>query len=384
MMNDNSNRNDDVNPPCSGHVLVVDDTVENIDVASFMLRQNGFCVSTAQNGIEALAVCAETRPDLILLDVMMPKMDGYECCRRLKADEQLKDVPVIFLSAMADTDGVVAGLELGAVDHVGKPFNAAELMARVTTHLRLRRLQVTVEENYRTLSELEAMRDNLVHMIIHDLRTPLSVVQGNLDLVENFAAKLSGFEQFSAPLMDANQATVDLIHMVSNLLDISRMEDGKMPLNCKANNVASLLDQTRKLMSVKADQNDIALSVEANPFEVACDGELIQRVLVNLTANAIKFSYPDTSVRLSTRTSDELLTVCVDDSGPGIPPDYQSKVFEKFGQVDAYQDRKKFSTGLGLTFCKLAVEAHGGNIGVESDGKSGSRFWFTLPQHSEN
>jgi len=368
----------------SRRVLLVDDTEENLHVASFLLRSNGYRVSTAHDGFEALTACERDRPDLILLDVMMPGMDGYECCRRLKAREDLKDIPVIFLSAMADSDDVVAGLELGAVDHVGKPFNAAELLARVATHVRLRRLQVTVEENYRALSELEAMRDNLVNMIIHDLRTPLSVVQGNLDLVENFASKITGFEQFATPLRDANQATVDLIHMVSNLLDISRMEDGKMPLNRRDNDIAELIDQTRRLMSVKAAQNDIALRVEAGSARVSCDAELIQRVLVNLTANAIKFSFPDTSVRLTTRLSGDHLTVNVIDSGPGIPPDYQAKVFEKFGQVDAYQDRKKFSTGLGLTFCKLAVEAHGGRIGLESDGRSGSRFWFTLPAHADN
>lgn len=360
-------------------ILIVDDTVENVQVASFMLQRQGYRCEVAGNGQEALDKCRQAPPDLILLDIMMPVMDGYECCRQLKADDQLKNIPVIFLSAMADTDDVVNGFEIGAVDHVCKPFHAAELQARVNTHLRLRRLQVTVEKNYRDLSELEEQRDNLVHMIIHDLRTPLSVVQGNLDLVENCAAKIPGFQDFQMPLHDANQATVELIHMVSNLLDISRMEDGKMPLNLKSNNLAEMLGQCGKLMSVKAEQKEISLTVEANPIELACDSELIQRVLVNLTANAIKFSPPESSVRISSQPNAGQYVINVVDSGPGVPPDYQSKVFEKFGQVDAYQDRKKFSTGLGLTFCKLAIEAHGGDIGVESDGEHGSRFWFSLP-----
>lgn len=336
-------------------ILIVDDTEENVQVASFMLQRQGYRCEVAGNGQEALDKCRQAPPDLVLLDIMMPIMDGYECCRQLKADDQLKDIPVIFLSAMADTDDVV------------------------NTHLRLRRLQVTVEKNYRDLSELEEQRDNLVHMIIHDLRTPLSVVQGNLDLVENCAAKIPGFQDFQMPLHDANQATVELIHMVSNLLDISRMEDGKMPLNLKSNNLAEMLGQCGKLMSVKAEQKEISLTVEANPIELACDSELIQRVLVNLTANAIKFSPPESSVRISSQPNAGQHVINVVDSGPGVPPDYQSKVFEKFGQVDAYQDRKKFSTGLGLTFCKLAIEAHGGDIGVESDGEHGSRFWFSLP-----
>lgn len=360
-------------------ILIVDDTEENVQVASFMLQRQGYRCEVAGNGQEALDKCRQAPPDLILLDIMMPVMDGYECCRQLKADDQLKNIPVIFLSAMADTDDVVNGFEIGAVDHVCKPFHAAELQARVNTHLRLRRLQVTVEKNYRDLSELEEQRDNLVHMIIHDLRTPLSVVQGNLDLVENCAAKIPGFQDFQMPLHDANQATVELIHMVSNLLDISRMEDGKMPLNLKSNNLAEMLGQCGKLMSVKAEQKEISLTVEANPIELACDSELIQRVLVNLTANAIKFSPPESSVRISSQPNAGQYVINVVDSGPGVPPDYQSKVFEKFGQVDAYQDRKKFSTGLGLTFCKLAIEAHGGDIGVESDGEHGSRFWFSLP-----
>lgn len=209
---------------------------------------------------------------------------------------------------------------------------------------------------------------------------PLSVVQGNLDLVENCAASIPGFEDFAMPLKDANTATVDLIHMVSNLLDIGRMEDRKMPLNLKPANLAELLGQCGKLMAVKAEQKDIALTVEeTTALDVACDSELIQRVLVNLAANAIKFSPHETTVRICAEPGENQLVINVIDSGPGVPADYQAKVFEKLGQVDAYQDRKKSSTGLGLTFCKLAVEAHGGTIGVESDGQIGSRFWFSLP-----
>lgn len=366
------------------HLLLVDDLDENLQMGSLLLRSSGYVVDIARNGKEALAECAAKRPDLILLDVMMPTMDGYECCQRLKADPDLRDIPVIFLTAIAETEEVVKGLELGAVDHVGKPFNAAELLARVSTHLRLRQLQTTVEDNYRRLSELEALRDNLVHMIIHDLRTPLSVVQGNIDLVEMLGGRGDKFDDLAGPLRDAKQATVEVIHMVSNLLDISRLEEGRMPLNLATVDMSEMLDRCGRKMRVKARQSDIDLKVEADPAEISCDSELIERVLVNLVANAIKFSFPDTSVRLSADATPESLTVRIDDSGPGVPKAYQAKVFEKFGQVEAYENRKKFSTGLGLTFCKLAVEAHGGRIGVESDGESGSRFWFTLPKQARN
>ena len=367
----------------TSRILLVDDTMENIQVAGELLRSKGYQVSVARDGAQALKVCAKANPDLILLDIMMPVMDGYECCGKLKADETTRDIPVIFLSAMKDTPDIVKGFELGAVDYVAKPFNAAELLARVATHLRLRNLQVEVEQNYRDLQELEEVRDGLVHMIIHDMRTPLGVVEGNVDLAKMAAAQLGQSDDLDLCLRDAKQGASDVLGMVNNLLDISRMEDGKMLLNPKPHDISELMEKTGRLVAVKAQQFDVALSVEATAMTTQCDGELVERVLVNLTANAIKFSTPETSVRLLNEVDGDMLLVKVIDTGPGVPPEYQEKVFEKFGQVDAHKERKKFSTGLGLTFCKMAVEAHGGKIGVESDGKSGSTFWFTLPMKNE-
>jgi two-component system, sensor histidine kinase and response regulator len=363
----------------NSRILLVDDTMENIQVAGELLRGKGYQVSVARDGTQALTVCEKSNPDLILLDIMMPEMDGYECCRKLKADEAKKDIPVIFLSAMTETTDIVKGFEIGAVDYVTKPFNAAELLARVATHLHQRKLQVTVEDNYRNLKELEGIRDSLVHMIIHDMRTPLTVVDGNLDLVTMMVSKMTGYDEFADCLRDARQGTRDVIGMVSNLLDVSRMEDGKMPLNPRPHDLGEMLEQCGRTVAVKARQHQVEFTVEARPATTRCDGELIQRVLVNLAANAIKFSTPTTSVRLQNSAAGDTLTVSVLDTGPGVPAEYQEKVFEKFGQVDAHKDRKKFSTGLGLTFCKMAVEAHGGKIGVESDGENGSTFWFTLP-----
>lgn len=363
----------------NARILLVDDTMENIQVAGELLRSKGYQVSVARDGVQALKVCEKANPDLILLDIMMPEMDGYECCAKLKADEGTKDIPVIFLSAMTETPDIVKGFELGAVDYVAKPFNAAELLARVSTHLNLRRLQVTVEKNYAELKELEEVRDGLVHMIIHDMRTPLGVVEGNVDLAKMAASQLGESEDLNFCLRDAKQGASDVLGMVNNLLDVSRMEDGKMPLNPKPYDISELMEKTGRLVAVKAQQFDVDMSVEAKSITTQCDGELVERVLVNLAANAIKFSIPETSVRLLNEVDGDNLIVKVIDTGPGVPPEYQEKVFEKFGQVDAHKERKKFSTGLGLTFCKMAVEAHGGKIGVESDGKNGSTFWFTLP-----
>ena len=360
-------------------VLLVDDTAENIEVAGHLLRGNGYRVSVARDGWQALKVCEKARPDLILLDIMMPEMDGYECCTRLKADEATRDIPVIFLSGMTETPDIVKGFEIGAVDYVTKPFNAAELLARVSTHLRLHNLQVEVEKSYAELKELEAVRDGLVHMIIHDMRSPLGVIQLNIEMAKMEASQLGQSDDLDLSLRDAEQGASDVLGMVNTLLDISRMEEGRMPLNTKPHDIGELIEKIGRLMTVKAEQFHVALSVEASSVTTSFDGELVERVLVNLVANAIKFSTPETSVRMLDEVDGDTLTVKVIDSGPGVPADYQEKVFEKFTQVDSIKERKKFSTGLGLTFCKMAVEAHGGQIGVESDGKNGSTFWFTLP-----
>jgi two-component system, sensor histidine kinase and response regulator len=237
-----------------------------------------------------------------------------------------------------------------------------------------------LQESYDRLRELERLRDNLIHMIVHDLRTPLTAVKGFMELLELTSGDRLP-EDGREYIRRAMTATGTLVEMVSSLLDVSRMESGQMHLNLTECDLAGLAaDVTAKMDSLRRGR---LLSLEAGTARITatCDRDLTARILQNLVGNALKFAPEDGRVRVRLEPGPDLVTVRVSDDGPGIPPEYHEKIFEKFGQVEARSHQQKHSTGLGLTFCKLAVEAHGGRIGVESRPGEGSTFWFTLPRY---
>ncbi|OGG52062.1 MAG: hypothetical protein A3F84_18375 [Candidatus Handelsmanbacteria bacterium RIFCSPLOWO2_12_FULL_64_10] len=372
--------------PGVSNILVVDDTPENLQVLSGMLKGQGYRVRPVPSGRLALQAARNDPPDLILLDINMPEMNGYEVCERLKLDERLRPIPVIFISVLNETADKLKAFRVGGVDYVTKPFQFEEVEARVGAHLKLRGLQVELgrqnhrlQESYDKLCDLESLRDNLCHMIVHDLRTPLTAVKGFMQLLEmTDGQNLS--EGGRESVRKATGATETLVEMVSSLLDVSRMESGEMKLSLSECDLVSVArDVLGKMESLRGGRT-LSLAMKEERILLTCDSDLISRTLQNLLGNALKFTPPDGEVRVGIEPGVGTVRVFVADNGPGIPPEYHKKIFEKFGQVEARSQRQKHSTGLGLTFCKLAVEAHGGQIGVDSEVGKGSTFWFVLPQ----
>lgn len=359
-------------------ILVVDDTPANLQTLAAVLKEKGYQISVATHGRQALDVVGRVSPALILLDVMMPEMDGFETCRRLKTNDSWRDIPVIFLTAKTETADIIQGFELGAVDYVAKPFNTHELLARVSTHLALRRQQRELQENYRRLSELERLRDSLVHMVVHDLRSPLLGLSGCLQMLQmDLEGKLEA-EQ-AEDLETALAAAQRLGGMVTSLLDVSRLEAGQMPLNKQSCDLRTVITDAVASLGALTRDRHIVLPPGNQPVTLVCDPEVVGRIVANLVGNAIKFTPPGGEIKLAATLTNDLVKVTVTDAGPGIPEAYRERIFEKFGQVENREEGKKNSTGLGLTFCKLAVEAHGGAIGVDSEPGHGSTFWFSLP-----
>ena len=370
---------DRMSPEGVPNIIVVDDTPANLQLLSGMLKERGYKVRPVPSGKLALQAAKNDPPDLILLDIMMPEMDGYEVCERLKADEKLRDISVIFISALNETMDKVRAFGAGGVDYVTKPFQFEEVNARVSTHLELQRQRRRLKENYEQLRRLEEMRDNLVHMIVHDLRTPLMGIFGFLDLaleLEKETLTEDGLDY----LQTAKRSATAMIDMVNAVLDVSKIEAGEMKLHlAECDLVRIAADLISGMQSLK-EAREIVLDVPPEPVTVVADRDLILRVIQNLLGNALKFTPSDGSIRLGIEPDDSGVYVKVRDNGPGIPAEYRERIFEKFGQVEARANRQKFSTGLGLTFCKLAVEAHGGSIGVDSEVGKGSMFWFVLPK----
>lgn len=357
-------------------IMVVDDTPANLKLLDNMLRRQGYRALAFPSGDLALNAAAKRPPDLILLDVNMPGMDGFEVCRRLKADKTLAEIPVLFISGRTETKDKVRAFAAGGVDYVTKPFQFEEVYARVQTHLELSRQKKEQKEAYDRLREMEALRDSLVHMIVHDLRSPLTAVMGYLELVQ--MADLS--EETAGDANEAAKAAAAILEMVNSMLLVSKMESGKMKLTLAECDLAGILKDVKGRFEPVKGNRRIILQPPEHPVKLTCDRELLTRTVQNLLANAVKVTDDiNGAIHIIARGDGEYVHISVTDNGPGIPAEYHQRIFEKFAQVDMRKEQRRLTTGLGLTFCKLAVEAHGGRIGLDSEPGRGSTFWFELP-----
>lgn len=374
-------------------LLIVDDEERNIRLLKALLAPQNYNLREAMNGEEALLRIAEEPPDMILLDVMMPKINGFEVCRRLKQDEKTKTIPVILVTALSEKQHRVQALEAGADDFISKPVDQTELTVRVKSLLRIKSYQDEISDrlleiaakNARLL-ELEKVRDGLSHMIVHDLRNPLTAISTYLQLSSLDAENLS----------ESQQKRVDrclffcqeLERMIQTLLDISKMEEGKMQLNREAIDLSEMVGEVLERFTPTGEERKIALSFSGNGDipKIALDRSILKRVITNLVDNAIRYTPKGGAIAVSLDSApwEEVVCLSVKDSGSGLPAEYHQKIFDKFEQVRLKKDGDRAgSSGLGLTFCKMAVEAHGGKIWVESEGLGkGCTFLIQLPKNS--
>jgi two-component system, sensor histidine kinase and response regulator len=372
-MSDESTRQDVVS------ILMVDDNPANLQVLTSMLKQSGWRPRPVTSGQLGLQAARKEPPDLVLLDVNMPEMNGYEVCAQLKADARLADIPVIFVSALGETMDKVRGFAVGGVDYITKPFQLDEVKARVTTHLELRRQRRELQASYEKLRESEHLRDSLVHMIVHDLRSPLTAISAYLELFGQAAKEKLGAET-QEDVANALHATRNMIRMINGILDVSKMEAQMMKLDLRECDLVQVVGGSLDDLESLAGARSLAFERPAAPARVLADREIVSRIVQNLLANALRFTPADGEVRVGIVVEAEHMRVFVADTGPGIPPDFRDSIFNKFVQVDGSALPRNRSTGLGLAFCKMAVEAHGGRIGVDSELGKGSNFWFTLPR----
>jgi signal transduction histidine kinase len=374
-------------PP--GHLLVVDDDRMARLLLARSLTQAGHTVETAESGREALELLRGGSFDAALLDLLMPEMDGYQVLEQIVADDTLRRIPVIMVSGVGEMAGVVTCIELGADDFIHKPFDAALVRARIDNSLLKKRLlerevslRQQLEERYAQLVESERMRESLTHLIVHDLRTPLTSVVTSLYTLADSEIDFGADREWLDGALSGGET---LAGMINDLLDISKMEAGEMKLECADFPPAALLERVVCQLRPLARENELELVVEAEPDLplLRADPEKVRRVMVNLVGNALKFTPREGSVTVRARPRDvdgaPGVLFSVTDTGEGIPKEAFGRIFEKFGQVETRKAGRKASTGLGLTFCKMAVEAHRGRIWVESDLGRGSTFFVAVP-----
>jgi signal transduction histidine kinase len=372
-------------------VLVVDDNAQNRAVAEGFLSAAGYVVLTVDSGKAAIGVFEEFHPDLVLLDILMPGMDGYETCRRLRAIPGGADTPIVFLTALADFSTHRQALDAGADDFLTKPINRTELQLRARSLIRIKRLSRELTENLElTRSQHEALlraqrqKEELTQLVVHDLKSPLTAITGNVD----FALSEPGMPPDSrAALGDALGAAHTMLRMVMNLLDISRSEDGALLPQIEPVELAELLGRVRRRMERQAAMRKQELRLEVPPeLRVHADPDLLRRVVENLIDNSCKYSPQKAAIRIEAAALDDDGGECeirVRDEGPGVPPALRERIFEKYVRlVGDEEPGTRTSRGLGLSFCRMAVEAHGGRIWVEDNHPTGAVFCVRLPRRN--
>ncbi|HTB64068.1 MAG TPA: response regulator [Opitutales bacterium] len=364
-----------------GRVLVVDDDPGSRSMLGDWLGAYGHQVRTAADGPEALLAVEQELPDVIVMDVMMPGMDGFTVCERLKRDPKTAGIPILLLTALNERDDRMRGMRAGANDFLMKPADLPYVLLRVRNAVRLRQLHNEVKLQFAEVCREQQMRESLLHMIVHDLRTPLAGLEGFLQLLQMSAgSKLD--DRPAHYLKQALHASHNLAHQIDLLLDIHRMEEGKMPVQAVAHDVRGVVDRALEPLRPLFGNRKLKLEMPQTPTPGVGDPGLLGRVLSNLVGNAIAFTSAqegEISVRL--RNGANMVRVEVEDNGSGIEPEKLEMIFEKFTQVG--EQVRSRSSGLGLAFCKLAMEAQHGKIGVVSRVGLGSRFWFEVPAEEQ-
>ncbi|HEY9425891.1 MAG TPA: ATP-binding protein [Gemmatimonadaceae bacterium] len=378
-------------------ILVADDVPANVELLHDQLALLGYRVVSAFDGPSAVEACFEHRPDLCILDVAMPagslggsdRTTGFEVCRRIKRDPRTSRIPVIFVTALNDATDRVKAIEAGGDDFLTKPHNRQILSARVRSLLRLKFATDALEESYRKLRELEKVRDDLMKMIVHDLKTPLTSVLASLEMAldGDFGVVSEGLRR---ALGDAEAKAEDLLALIEDLLEVARIEETTLELDLQPLAPGALIAELVGEWRVRFQQEDAEVSTDVSddcPVFKADKG-LMKRVFSNLIQNAITHAGSGVRIGLSARAHADVngsdgVMFTVSDDGPGIPPEYHEVIFRKFERVKNPQLPRARNSGLGLAFCKLVVEAHGGRIWVQSNEGRGSHFHITLPVEPE-
>src|SRR6266513_172163 len=369
-------------------ILVVDDIPANVELLLDQLNSLGYETITAVDGPSAVAAAFEHDPDLCILDVSMPagelgvddRSTGFEVCRRIKRDPRTSRIPVIFVTALNDTSDRVRGIEAGGDDFLTKPHNRLVLGARVRSLLKLKAATDALEDSLRKLRELEKVREDLMRMIVHDLKTPLTLVLATLEMLAD-----GDFGGVSTPqkaaIAEAETKSEDLLALIDDILEVARIEEANISLTVAPIAPGALLAELVHEWSHRFQQERTTTSVSVADDAPVFTGDkgLVKRVFSNLIQNAVTHSSHPVHLELSARRAGQGVLFTVSDNGPGIPPEYHDLIFRKFGQVEMPRSPRTRSSGLGLTFCKLVVERHGGRIWVKSEEGRGSSFYIELP-----
>lgn len=367
--------------PAEFKLLVVDDVQTNVLLLKALLGKEGYGILVANNGQEALEVIRNENPDLILLDVMMPGMDGFEVAERLKLEEFRCEIPIIFLTALDDTQSIVNGFKLGVGDFISKPFRKEELMVRIKHQLSLVAARRIIEEKNEELRKTIAGRDKMYSVIAHDLRSPMASMKMLLNTIMMSVEKDKIDPDIFDMLEMSNKTSEEVFSLLDNLLKWTKSQLGKLTVIPQKLDISGLADGVVEVMNSVAEVKHIKLiRTDHESFFVYVDIEMIKSILRNLISNAVKFSNPDSEIKVGIKAEDGKVIVSVTDSGKGIKKEDQHKLLKDSTHFTTYGTNSEEGSGLGLLLCRDFARKNGGELWFESEENLGSVFSFSLPQ----
>ena len=361
-------------------IWVVDDVVSNVLLLKVLLTNEKFKVVTAINGKDALVQAAEKQPDLILLDVMMPEMNGFEVSEKLKANPVTQNIPIIFLTALNTTSDIVKGFKVGANDFISKPFNKEELVIRVTHQISLVAAKRIILRQTEELRKTIMGRDKLYSVIAHDLRSPMGSIKMVLNmLILSLPPSQIGEEMYQMLSM-ANQSTEDVFALLDNLLKWTKSQIGKLNVVYQDFNIVENIASVIEIFNLVAGIKNIKLRyLGDDKIEVHADIDMMKTIMRNLLSNAIKFSYNDSEIVVGARIVDDSVVVSVRDSGKGMSEEDQRKLLNTETHFSKYGTNNEEGSGLGLLLCLDFAVKNGGRLWFESEEGKGSTFYFSVP-----
>ena len=367
-----------VQPPTTqkSRILIVEDEPATRELLQILLTRQ-YLVFCATNGGEAVKILQEQAFDLVLLDIMMPIMDGLHVLQFIRSNSATKNIPVIMISAMIESEHVVQGLKLGANDYITKPMDLSVVMARVNTQLTIKRL---MDERQKTIEELnttQEMRSRLFHIAKHDLKNPLT----NIRMIEYLLREqLSDSDPETIDLLDSISKSIDTMkNVLDNFLSVATLKDGEMELKIETIAVDQIIWDIVRQFGATAGNKDISLEVGNLDGYFYADSSHLTQVLNNLVSNAIKYSPTESTIAINSKKIDQYIRICIADQGPGIPEKERHLLFNEFSQLSPRPTGEESSTGLGLWIVKHLTTAMSGVAGADFPKEGGSIFWVQFP-----
>ena len=366
--------------PSEYKILIVDDVMSNVLLLKVLLTNEKFAIATASNGRQALEQVEKENPDLVLLDVMMPDMSGFEVAQHLKSNPNTADIPIIFLTALNSTADIVKGFQVGANDFIAKPFNKEELIIRVTHQISLVAAKRLILSKTEELQRTIAGRDKLYSVIAHDLRSPMGSIKMVLNiLILNLPSEKIGAEMYELLTM-ANQTTEDVFSLLDNLLKWTKSQIGKLNVVYQDVDLVEVTDGVIEIFSMVASLKKIRIrEMKPEKMMVNADIDMLKTVVRNLLSNAIKFSKENSEVLVKMEEVDGMAVVSVQDYGCGISEEGQKKLLHTDTHFSTFGTNNEEGSGLGLLLCKDFVVKNGGKLWFTSKEGEGSIFSFSIP-----